>query len=337
MDSKIGRGTCSKFLGLTDSVVWILLGSILLLGLLLRLYGIEWSLPDELHPFTTYLADELWALQGIKKLNPFNYNPEPLCFLQGTFLFYVVGSFLGLASFLRIITLTPESVFYGANPSQLADIYLAGRLVNVLIGVATVYLVFLLAKNLFGRRVGLLSSLFLAILPSHVQNSHYLRTDILMTFLIVAAILILFKILESSKTVWYILAGLTTGLAIATKYTGLFALALPVITTYMLSRGKWTGVRSLLMNKKLFILLASVPIGFSVGCPGAIVSPDIFARGVILSFEGTTSGAFFDSYGTGSGWLDFYFNFSYGMGIPLFVLSGIGVIMAFLKRKKTGL
>jgi 4-amino-4-deoxy-L-arabinose transferase-like glycosyltransferase len=54
---------------------------------------------------------------------------------------------------------------------------LAGRLVAVTIGLATVYLVYRLGKLLYGEKAGLLAGLFFALMPYHVIVSRQVLLD----------------------------------------------------------------------------------------------------------------------------------------------------------------
>ena len=65
-----------------------------------------------------------------------------------------------------------------AGPSEF---YLWGRAVTALFGTATVFLVFRIGMR-WGARHALLAAGLMAVLPSHVRESHYVLTDVPMTF-----------------------------------------------------------------------------------------------------------------------------------------------------------
>ena len=56
--------------------------------------------------------------------------------------------------------------------------FLLGRLLSVAMGTASVYLVYRLGRDAFGRPAGLLAALFLAVAPLHVAYSHMAVTDV---------------------------------------------------------------------------------------------------------------------------------------------------------------
>ena len=56
--------------------------------------------------------------------------------------------------------------------------FLLGRLLSVAMGTASVYLVYRLGRDGFGRAAGLLAALFLAVAPLHVAYSHMAVTDV---------------------------------------------------------------------------------------------------------------------------------------------------------------
>src|SRR6266487_2358134 len=54
---------------------------------------------------------------------------------------------------------------------------LVGRLLSVLAGLATVYLVYRLGTLLYGRRVGMIAALFMALMPYHVVVTRQVLLD----------------------------------------------------------------------------------------------------------------------------------------------------------------
>lgn len=98
--------------------------------------------------------------------------------------------------------------------------YVIGRSVSALFGTLTIFLTFLLARELFGRGAGLLSALTIAVTFLHIQYSHYVKIDVMATCFGLASVLLAWKILKTGKKYTYIGSGLLVGLTGATAFQG---------------------------------------------------------------------------------------------------------------------
>ncbi len=107
----------------------------------------------------------------------------------------------------------------------------AARLPNLMAGIAGLALLYAIARELYGRRVAVLSALFLALSPYDIQFAPTAFTDPLMVALSLAAGLLAVK----SHSLW---AGLAIGLAAATKPTALLFLPLILLAAVAKDRGK---------------------------------------------------------------------------------------------------
>ncbi len=145
---------------------WTLM-AILVLAALLRLPGLDWGLPGDLHRFS-YHPDEWQAVETALRMaqecdtNPHFFNYPTL----HPALLAVLDTGLGLA---------------GTQP-PLAVVYLLARCVTVLFALGTIALLALLGRDLGSPRAGLLAAGFLAVLPLHVVNAHYATIDVPLAF-----------------------------------------------------------------------------------------------------------------------------------------------------------
>ncbi len=73
------------------------------------------------------------------------------------------------------------------------------RLPSVFFGVATVWLIYLLGKELFNRKVGLLAALFLAIAPLHIYYSQEARMYVFSTFAVTLSFYFLHRLTINRK------------------------------------------------------------------------------------------------------------------------------------------
>src|SRR3990172_9185736 len=263
----------------------VALGLILLLSLAMRLYGIKWGLPDETH-LLSYHVDERNIFYAISNMNPSELDFNPHYFIYPTFHIYL---------FLALIKIT------GLQVAPVAATILLGRLLTVFFGVLSVYVVSLIGKEIYGDELGLIASAILAITPVHVIHSHFLTTDVPVTFWILTSILFCFKILSSKETRWYIFAGIAGGFAVSTKYNaGL--IMLPILTSHVLAHWKPGKELSVLFSKKIFfssVLFISI---FFLTSPYVILAFHEFKRDVTLItlYLNTINPEWFD---TGNGWI----------------------------------
>ncbi len=123
-----------------------------------------------------------------------------------------------------------------------ADFYLWARAVTALLGTATVVVVYVIGIR-WGARHALLAAGLMAVLPLHVRESHYVLTDVPMTFFVTVTFLLSLRAHEKGTVILFAAAGATAGLAAATKYTGALALLLPLIAVWMTLGSKPSRLR----------------------------------------------------------------------------------------------
>jgi 4-amino-4-deoxy-L-arabinose transferase-like glycosyltransferase len=192
------------------------------LALAVRLVGLGWGLPNELH-VASYHPDE-WstvdtALGMLRRgeLDPrfFNYPSLSLYFA------------------------TPALMLVGADAPR-GVLFLAARLVTVLLAVLGVAFTARLGRSLGSPRVGLLAAAILALLPLHVVNSHFATVDVPLTTWCTLALWAACELAEGggSPWKWTLLGALACGLAAGTKYNGVLAL-LPLLLGLGLGRRGW--------------------------------------------------------------------------------------------------
>lgn len=158
------------------------------LAVVLRLVGIRFGLPAVYNPDEIAIMSRALAF-ATGDLNPHN-------FLYPTFYFYVLFGWIGGYYVLGRLTggiasLDAFQTEFFTDPSA---IYLAGRLLSVACGAATVAAVFALGRRLFSLRAGMLAALFLAVAPFHVRDSHYVKHDVPATLAIVVAYLAIARV-----------------------------------------------------------------------------------------------------------------------------------------------
>lgn len=302
---------------------------ILLLGIFLRIVGIKWSLPNEYH-VVTYNCDEYTALTSLQGINPakWDFNPvsekHPYALSEGTFNLYTYGALLKILSYAKVITLTTDKEFYYRNIGEWAKIFLVGRLLSVFYGILTVWVIYVLAKKMFGKKTGFLSALFVAIMPAHVVHSRYIIMNVPGVFWIVLAFIFMKNILDSGRTKDYVLAGVCTGLAFATRYSAA-PLFLVLILTHILNDNPGKTLKNILSG------LSAMVASFLVGAPYTILDFPNFMKGFRAVGEGLVLSSGFSFFGNIFAVVKSYFG---GMEIILLLVCILGIFLSVIRRTK---
>lgn len=189
-------------------------GCILVLALAWRLINIGFGLPSLYDPDEPMFM--ITALKLLKEgtLNPgwFGHPGSTTIYLLALIDILVVligmmsGRFADVGEF--------ASAAY-ANPALL---FIPSRLAMAMLGVACVWLTFLIGRRLFGVTVALAAAALLAINPLHIAWSQVVRTDIHASVFMLACILFSIRIAENGRLRDYLVAGGFVGLAAATKW-----------------------------------------------------------------------------------------------------------------------
>jgi len=135
---------------------------------------------------------------------------------------------------------------------------LATRLPAALIGTLTVFILYLLGKEFFDRRLGCLSALFLAISPWHIQFSRIAFRAILFPFFFCLALFLFFRSLKKPCFLWG--SALFFGLSLHTYssarvFVPLFLLVLIIIYRRELLRMRKETITAGLLFLFIFVLL----------------------------------------------------------------------------------
>jgi hypothetical protein len=98
------------------------------------------------------------------------------------------------------------------------------RLASALAGVVTVYLVYELGRQLYGRRMGLVAALLLALMPYHVIVTRQVLLDGPMTMFATLTLVLLVRYVLSGRPAWLYATGAAMGLTFLSKETSIVLL-----------------------------------------------------------------------------------------------------------------
>ena len=183
-------------------------------------------------------AQRLWGFErGHVDLNPHSalwphlsayyfFIVQILQYLAGM----ATGAFHGLADFRAAAYLDPQLLRSSA------------MLGEIVVGLAAIVAAERLASRLAGPALGLAVAFVLALEPLHVRYSLVPGPDLLVTLFVTLGLLAALDVLERGRPRDSLLAGLFTGLGIATKYSPVLLLV-PLAFAHAWSKARSRGVR----------------------------------------------------------------------------------------------
>ncbi len=286
--------------------------AVLLLAAGLRLWGLLHDLPF------SYYGDELHFMKRSMALGTGDLNPH--WFHKPAFLMYVLAFCYGLDYAAGAATGRFESTAeLGAHfLFAPAEFLLIGRLVVCACGIATVWVVYRLARRAYGSAAaGLAGALVAAVLRPMVDSSQEIKSDIPCAFLVALSVLFYVRAhdrreqeMEGGRraTRDLVVAGLLAGAAMGTHYY-----AIVLLPTYLLLegwrmfRGAWRQAisserrawrRSLLSERRAWrpalgratLLALLFGVGFAVTSPFNLLDPTWpnSVRGMVVKALGLT-------------------------------------------------
>ncbi len=201
---------------------WLVLFAV---ALGLRIFGLRYGLPAVYNPDEVAIMSRTLAFA--------KGDPNPHNFLYPSCYFYALFAWEGLTALLALATRSVGS--FGAFQREFfldpTRVFVAGRLLTALLGAGTVVATGVLGSRVSpvsGRLAGVLAALLLAVAPLHVLNSHYVKHDVPVTFLIVLAYLAYDRLWRRAGGRADLLsAAAVTGVAFSTHYYAIF-LAIPL-------------------------------------------------------------------------------------------------------------
>jgi len=320
---------------------------ILLSGFLVRIHGISFGEPFLYHIDEWKLVNRAGHLLDIKNF----YNS---IFLQTAlyppFFIYILAFAFGIYGGLGLLfgsfsSLGAISDFYRSDPFVF---HLIGRYISAFMGTATIFFTYLIGKEIFNKKIGLLGALFLSFTFVHVRSSHYSTVDIPTTFFIAIAFLFVILIYKTGSLKYYLLTGVFCAIAIATKFTVGFIAITFFVAHFLRSNDENLSFKRSLLDKRLFYGISLLSLTFVILCPFLLVNSGLFldnttkiASTVIKGRIGYYWGHGFFSYITGDQWPGFsHFarnSFAGGMGLHMTIFSIAGAFITGLRLSKKNL
>ena len=200
------------------------------------------------------------------------------------------------------------------------DFYLWGRALTAILGTLTVVLVYRVGMR-WGARHAALAAGLMAVMPLHVRESHYVLTDVPVTFFVTLTLLLTLGAHERERAASFALAGAAAGLAAATKYPGALVIVVPLIAVWMT-----LGTKPSRLIASLAVLGGAVA-AFLVAAPYTILDLPAFLNGYAH-----LAGYYSPKRLAEPAWVTYYKHLSRSMDWPAFLLLlgglGLGAVRA---------
>jgi 4-amino-4-deoxy-L-arabinose transferase-like glycosyltransferase len=341
--------------------------AILALALALRLAGVAWGLP-----YSFVNADESMVVP--KAFAAASGHPNPQFFFYPSFFFYLTGALYVLAApvwwLLGNGNLLSQTMFV-VDPSPY---FLLGRLLSVVMGTVSVYLIYRLGRDAFSRPAGLLAALGLAVVPLHVAYSHMAVTDVTAVAFALLAFVLLYGAADRRAGArarpapgagtpatpasedrqagpparrtrrLLVLGAAAAGLATSTKYNlGLLVLPATVAAVYACGEEAAArvaaGGRVLLVWLRLVVLRVYLPMlaAFVVASPFVLLDAPHFLSDFRRQTEIMDRGWLgFENAGNGF-WYNVTPNLTGAIGVVALVLAVAGLAWALWRRTRLDL
>jgi 4-amino-4-deoxy-L-arabinose transferase-like glycosyltransferase len=239
----------------------ITLAMILALAAMLRFVGIGSGIPFNIGVDEPEIMD-----RAIRMMRTGDFNPH---FFDYPGLYFYVQL---VVACLRFIVGATAGHWTSLDQVDAADFYLWGRAVTALLGTLTVFLVYHIGMR-WGTRYAALAAGLMAVMPLHVRESHYVLTDVPLTFFVTLGLLLTLRAAERERAIDFAWAGAAAGLAAATKYPGALSLLVPLIAVWLTLGAKPSRIAASLA------VLAAAAAAFLLAAPYTILDLPAFLNG----------------------------------------------------------
>jgi len=226
---------------------------IVLVGAAFRFYGLRWedALRNYPHPDERHLANTMarislppvneWAQlcdPDHSPLNPRRLIPgsqdEHYDLAYGTLPVYL---YRAVAVLLARLLGQPDFDSYYAYGA-------IGRTITVFFALLTLIWTYALGKRIYGTPTGLLAAGLLATCVLHIQMSHFMTVDLLMSAMLTAGLLLAVRFAHHARTIDALWMGVLLGLSMACKFNGI-TLGAGLAAAYVLA---WLGGKRRLLD-----------------------------------------------------------------------------------------
>lgn len=220
------------------------------------------------------------------------------------------------------------------------------KAMNPILSLLTCLVVFLLVKRMYSLKAGVLSVLFLSMIPSFITYTIFLYAEAFAVLLVTSSILLFYRGLKEDRKILLIFGGILSGFA-AIEEAGSIIMPLVFLFIFVLYRKNW--LKNFLLVLCAFFIIAFPLYGYRnflvFGNPGIPVLGHFFdfpsGREILKNIPQTSVGELKSpqqvGIGTGATILKMgilnYIQFAYALGPFIFALIGLSYLFFWRKKK----
>lgn len=309
------------------------LGLTVALGLVLRLWGVDYGLPHPAaRPDEERIVGRAFTILATGDFHPVEFTyPALMMYLQALALAIyagigrLAGHYQSLWDFLYAVAVTDPGLQFRIC-----------RVLSAVLGASTAGLAYALARQGYrSERVGLLAAFLVATNYLHVRDSHFGTVDAGMTFFVTLSLLFGVKAADGHRLPHYLAAGVFAGLAAAAKYNGgaaLFGVGVVGARPLLLGWRDPGGPARPALAGRLVAATAAAALAFALATPytwlqyPATWNALVNARSLLYELPGEIAL-----------WVHLKMTFPQGFGWPFFIASAAGVVRAVWRRRPADL
>lgn len=196
---------------------WYWLGPIVAVGLALRVIGLDQGIPFALGVDEPEIMERSVRMMKTGDLHPHFFDYPGLSMYLHFFVAtarFLAGSIAGEWAHL--------------DQAPVSEFYLWSRAVTAVLGTLTILMVYWAGRRI-SHATGLVSAALFAVQSLHVRESHFVLTDVPMTFFVALTWVLTLRAHADGRLRSFVWIGIAAGAAAATKYNGGVALLLPIL------------------------------------------------------------------------------------------------------------
>lgn len=220
-------------------------------------------------------VDDVPVARQIERNYQGDWRPDFVYYYPNFFDYIVAVVLRGVSASFRVVGVQRESGLY---PFSLDQILFAARLLSALLGSATILVVYAIGRRLYAAREGLIAAFLFSVANIHILFSHQIALDVPMTFFYALSLYCCVLIAQKRRGKDYALAGLLGGLAVATKYNGVFIFAAIFLAHVLTEPSPRRKVLRALLDRNIYLAGAAGAAGFFLGHPYALLKFKTFLR-----------------------------------------------------------
>jgi dolichyl-phosphate-mannose-protein mannosyltransferase len=223
-------------------------------------------------------------------------------------------------------TLSTDTALKARFRNEPTDFYVMARFWTIALSVGALPLLFLVGRRAFNARVALIATAIWAVLPLPVTLGRIVRTDSAGVFFGLLALWMCLRVLDDSRTRWLLLAGLSVGLAISSRYFMVALLPILVVAAVLPHRHAFRPA-----VQRAGIAMACAVGGFAATSPYFFLDWDTMVRSLQKENEPLTGHGGLSPLGN----LRWYLGTAIPESLtwPLVILAVAGVLLVIWRRR----